>query len=31
MRYDVAGDGSVNNGRLFADVTAERKTACPTA
>ena len=29
MRYDVAGDGSVNNGRLFADVTAEKEDGVP--
>ena len=29
MRYDVAGDGSVSNGRLFADVTAEKEDGVP--
>ena len=31
MRYDVAADGTVKNGRVFADVTAEKQTACRTA
>lgn len=29
MRYDVASDGSVSNGRVFADVTAEKETGVP--
>ena len=29
MRYNVAGDGSVSNGRLFADVTAEKEDGVP--
>lgn len=29
MRYDVAPDGSVSNGRLFADVTAEKDAGLP--
>jgi len=29
MRYDVAPDGSVSNGRLFADVTAEKEAGLP--
>ena len=29
MRYDVAADGSVSNGRLFADVTAEKEQGLP--
>jgi gluconolactonase len=29
MRYDVAADGSVHNGRVFADVTAERESGLP--
>ena len=29
MRYDVAPDGSVSNGRLFADVTAEKEEGLP--
>jgi len=29
MRYDVADDGSVNNGRVFADVTAEKEDGLP--
>ncbi len=29
MRYDVAADGSVSNGRIFADVTAEKEDGLP--
>ena len=29
MRYDVAPDGGVSNGRLFADVTAEKEAGLP--
>ena len=29
MRYDVAPDGSISNGRLFADVTAEKEEGLP--
>ena len=29
MRYDVAPDGSLSNGRLFADVTAEKEEGLP--
>ena len=29
MRYDVAPDGVVSNGRLFADVTAEKEAGLP--
>jgi gluconolactonase len=29
MRYDVAADGTVSNGRLFADVTAETEDGLP--
>jgi gluconolactonase len=29
MRYDVAPDGSVSNGKLFADVTAEKEAGLP--
>jgi len=29
MRYDVAADGTVSNGRLFADVTAEKEAGLP--
>ena len=29
MRYDVAPDGSVSNGRVFADVTAEKEQGLP--
>jgi gluconolactonase len=29
MRYDVAADGSVSNGKLFADVTAEKEEGLP--
>ena len=29
MRYDVAPDGSISNGRLFADVTAETDKGVP--
>jgi gluconolactonase len=29
MRYDVAADGSVSNGRLFADVTSEKEAGLP--
>ena len=29
MRYDVAPDGSLSNGRLFADVTAEKEAGLP--
>lgn len=29
MRYDVAADGSVANGKLFADVTAEKEAGVP--
>jgi gluconolactonase len=29
MRYDVASDGSVTNGRVFADVTAEKEGGVP--
>ncbi len=29
MRYDVAADGSVANGRVFADVTAEKEDGLP--
>lgn len=29
MRYDVAADGTVGNGRLFADVTAEKEDGLP--
>lgn len=29
MRYDVAPDGSTSNGRLFADVTAEKEEGLP--
>lgn len=29
MRYDVAADGSISNGRLFADVTAEKEAGLP--
>lgn len=29
MRYDVAADGSVSNGRVFADVTAEKDDGLP--
>jgi gluconolactonase len=29
MRYDVAADGSVSNGRIFADVTAETADGLP--
>ena len=29
MAYDVAGDGTVSNGRLFADVTTEKDAGVP--
>lgn len=29
MRYDVAADGSVSNGKVFADVTAEKEAGLP--
>jgi gluconolactonase len=29
MRYDVAADGTVSNGKVFADVTAEREDGNP--
>jgi len=29
MRYDVAADGSVSNGKVFADVTAEKDSGVP--
>jgi len=29
MRYDVAADGSVNNGRVFADVDSEKEDGVP--
>jgi len=29
MRYDVAADGAVSNGRVFADVTAEKEDGNP--
>jgi gluconolactonase len=29
MRYDLAADGSVSNGRVFADVTAENEDGLP--
>jgi gluconolactonase len=29
MRYDVATDGTVSNGRVFADVTAEKEAGVP--
>ena len=29
MRYDVAADGSISNGRVFADVTAEKESDVP--
>jgi gluconolactonase len=29
MRYDVAADGSVGNGKVFADVTAEKEDGLP--
>lgn len=29
MRYDVAADGAVSNGRVFADVTAEKEGGLP--
>ena len=29
MRYDVAADGSVSNGKVFADVTAEKEEGLP--
>ena len=29
MRYDVAADGSVSNGSVFADVTAEKEAGGP--
>jgi len=29
MRYDVAADGSISNGKLFADVTAEKEAGLP--
>ena len=29
MRYDVAPDGSVSNGKVFADVTAEKEQGLP--
>jgi gluconolactonase len=29
MRYDLAADGSVSNGRVFADVTAEKEDGNP--
>jgi gluconolactonase len=29
MRYDVAADGTVSNGRVFADVTAEKEDGNP--
>jgi gluconolactonase len=29
MRYDVAPDGSVSNGKLFGDVTAEKEAGLP--
>jgi gluconolactonase len=29
MRYDIAPDGSISNGRLFADVTAEKEAGLP--
>ena len=29
MRYDLAADGSVKNGRVFADVTAEKEDGLP--
>jgi gluconolactonase len=29
MRYDVADDGSVKNGRVFFDVTAEKEEGLP--
>jgi gluconolactonase len=29
MKYDVAADGSVSNGRVFADLTNEKGNGCP--
>ena len=29
MRYDVAADGTVSNGKVFADVTAEKEEGLP--
>jgi gluconolactonase len=29
MRYDLAADGTVSNGRVFADVTAEKEDGLP--
>jgi len=29
MRYDVAPDGAISNGKLFADVTAEKEAGLP--
>jgi gluconolactonase len=29
MRYDLAKDGTVSNGRVFADVTAEKEDGLP--
>ena len=29
MRYDVAADGTVSNGKVFADVTAEKEDGLP--
>jgi gluconolactonase len=29
MRYDVAADGSVSNGRVFADVSSEKEAGLP--
>jgi gluconolactonase len=29
MRYDVAADGTISNGKLFADVTAEKEEGLP--
>lgn len=29
MRYDVAADGSISNGKLFADVTTEKEEGLP--
>ena len=29
MRYDVAADGTVANGKVFADVTAEKEDGLP--
>jgi gluconolactonase len=29
MKYEVAADGSVSNGRVFADLTGEKGSGCP--